>query len=171
MLHGAGAGRPMCHAAFVICRGIQEHTEALTLQKYVLPLVCPSLFHKSFDRLPEKIGTPYRYRNLPHARAHYTEVLHFHLHPSATMVPFTGFVGHVCPPFGHTCPTRLLSSQPFFVRPLPSLPSPWWLKGEGGNAKPLCNARARVDTIIKGHHSDRETKRPRFDLIARANAS
>ena len=100
----------------------------------------------------------------------YTGVLHSHLHPSATMVSFTGFVGHVCPPFGHTCPTRPLPPQSFFVRPLPFPSLPWWLKGEGRSAKPLCNARARVDAIIKVPF-DRETKRPRFVLIARANAS
>ena len=33
-LHGAEAGKPMCHAAFVICRGIVEHSEAMTLQRY-----------------------------------------------------------------------------------------------------------------------------------------
>ena len=116
-------------------------------------------------------------------RAHYTEVLHFHLHPSHIMVFHIGhhgclppivrvlslspeafppsLGGHMCPPVGHTCPPRLLLSTAFILPddpfilptesfipfPLPYLSQPWCVKGEGGNAKPRCNARARVDAI------------------------
>ena len=107
-------------------------------------------FRKVIRQIARKISVHPAATEISPTRARiYTGVLHFHLHHSATMVSFAGFVGHVCPPFGHTCPTRLLLSQPFIVRPLPSLPPPWWLKGECGNAKPRCNARARVDTIMK----------------------
>ena len=71
--------------------------------------------------------------------------------------------GHLCPPVGHTCPPRpllftafilpddpfILPTESFIPFPLPYLSQPWCVKGEGGNAKPRCNARARVDAIIK----------------------
>ena len=86
----------------------------------------------------------------------YTGVLHFYLQPSATMVFLTCLVGQVCPPFGHTCPTRLLPPMPknsfpqsFTIPPRFILSPPWWLKAEGRNAKLRCNARARVGTLIK----------------------
>ena len=52
------------------CRGIPKYVGALTLQKYVLPLVCPSLFHKSFDRLPEKIRYTCSATDFSHTRTH-----------------------------------------------------------------------------------------------------
>ena len=86
----------------------------------------------------------------------YTGVLHFYLQPSATMVFLTCLDGQVCPPFGHTCPTRLLLPmsqnsfpQPFTIPARSILSPPWWLKAEGRNAKLRCNARARVGTLIK----------------------
>ena len=45
------------------------------------------------------------YKNL--ARV-YTNVLHFYLQPSATMVNVKSLVGQVCPKGGHICPTKLV---------------------------------------------------------------
>ena len=177
-----------------------------------------------------KFGTPHPLPKSPmRAHAHYTEVLHFHFHPSHTRVLHVGhhgclspivrvlslspeaiplsLGGHLCPPVGHTCPPRLLISaafilptEPFLLPqktsipfPLPYLSPPWCVKGEGGNAKPRCNARARVDAIYGAplsadrrdclgdettpfrphckspiHCGDWETKRLRFVLIAKA---
>ena len=130
-----------------------SYAVALTLQKYTLPFTCPSLFRKSFDRFPEINRYTPSATEISLTHAHYTEVLHFHLHPSHTRVLHVGHYGclppvarvlsrspeafppslggHMCPPVGHTCPPRLLLSnafipptKPFILPPKPSIPFP-----------------------------------------------
>ena len=65
--------------------------------------------------------------------------IYFDLFSTSDGPPHTSLGEHVCPKGGHVCPPR------------PVRPVPWWLKGEGRNAKLWCiYARMRVGFVHLG---------------------